>query len=80
MRAGLAERPEQTATAMRETTMEDERAAIRGILIFLSVLVALMVVLLVLVTILIATTGSGPLEELLVQTVVQLMPRPYWYY
>jgi hypothetical protein len=80
MQADLSERSGQTATAMKEMGMEDERAAIRGILIFLAVLVALGVALLVSATILIATTGNAPPEESLVRVIVQLMPRPYWYY
>ncbi len=79
MRAGLGEGAGQRTNATRGTSMEDERAAIRGILIFLAILVALAVAL-VSVTMLMATAGNVPPEEAWVRIVAQAMPRPYWLY
>ena len=66
-----------TSPAPGETGMEDERTAIRGILVSLAVLVALEVALLATVTILSIATGIAALEESLVWVEVQVMPRPF---
>ena len=70
----------RTDTAASESFRENERAAVRGILIFVAAMFVLVLALLVSVTMLMAIAGNGPPEESLVRIVVQGMPGPYWYY